>query len=181
MDNNLLDAVKRWLEPLPDRSLPALNIQRDLFDAIKRMDFIDSAVLKESGLGRIVLFYSKCSRVNQDILRIAEELVRTWSRPVIKRSASWKDRVVPVAEQQQDSQDRNANMRLQTIMENAKSSNRRTRANAVEIPVGTLGDYTVAPSASAGMGRQNASITQDVERRKKHAERLRGLTKKVQK
>jgi len=31
IDNNLLEAVRRWLEPLPDRSLPAHNIQREFF------------------------------------------------------------------------------------------------------------------------------------------------------
>jgi transcription factor SPN1 len=33
-DQNVLDAVKQWLEPLPDKSLPALNIQRELFDVL---------------------------------------------------------------------------------------------------------------------------------------------------
>ncbi|KAF8150676.1 hypothetical protein B0H34DRAFT_756329 [Crassisporium funariophilum] len=66
IDNNLLEAVRRWLEPLPDRSLPALNIQREFFNIIRKMEFIDSAVLKESGL-----FYTKCKHVTPDITRIA--------------------------------------------------------------------------------------------------------------
>ncbi|KAJ3488167.1 hypothetical protein NLJ89_g11642 [Agrocybe chaxingu] len=98
IDNNLLEAVRRWLEPLPDRSLPALTIQRELFATIRKMEFIDSAVLKESGLGRIVLFYTKCKRVTPDIARTANDLVSVWSRPIIKRSASYRDRIVPVAQ-----------------------------------------------------------------------------------
>src|SRR5271154_421915 len=39
MDNNLLMGVKRWLDPLPDRSLPALNIQREFFPILKKMEF----------------------------------------------------------------------------------------------------------------------------------------------
>lgn len=31
----MLEAVKRWLEPLPDKSLPALNIQRPLFNLLR--------------------------------------------------------------------------------------------------------------------------------------------------
>jgi len=31
----MLEAVKRWLEPLPDKSLPALNIQRPLMSLLR--------------------------------------------------------------------------------------------------------------------------------------------------
>lgn len=34
VDNELLSAVKVWLEPLPDKSLPALDIQNALFDIL---------------------------------------------------------------------------------------------------------------------------------------------------
>lgn len=34
LENGMLDAVKTWLEPLPDRSLPALAIQRALFNIL---------------------------------------------------------------------------------------------------------------------------------------------------
>ena len=46
MDNNLLEGVKRWLEPLPDRSLPALNIQKELFGVLENMS-IDTISLKK--------------------------------------------------------------------------------------------------------------------------------------
>src|SRR5712691_5495443 len=59
VDNNLLEGVWQWLEPLPDKSLPALNIQKENFGILPRLD-IDIAVLKESKLSRIVLFYTKC-------------------------------------------------------------------------------------------------------------------------
>jgi transcription factor SPN1 len=37
-DQNVLEAVKQWLEPLPDKSLPALNIQRELFDVLIKVN-----------------------------------------------------------------------------------------------------------------------------------------------
>lgn len=37
VDNGLLEAVKRWLEPLPDKSLPAVNIQRPLFEILRNV------------------------------------------------------------------------------------------------------------------------------------------------
>ncbi|KDR79001.1 hypothetical protein GALMADRAFT_244730 [Galerina marginata CBS 339.88] len=178
IDNNLLEAVRKWLEPLPDRSLPALNIQRELFGIIKKMEFIDSAVLKESGLGRIVLFYTKRKRVTPAINRIANDLVSLWSRPIIKRSASYRDRIVPVA---QDAElDLRAGERLNAILARAKETEKgRVKRNAVMIPQRELGTYTVAPSQrAAGMGRGGASVDVDIERRRKNAERLRSLTRK---
>ncbi|EAU85354.1 transcription factor iws1 [Coprinopsis cinerea okayama7 len=178
IDNNLLDAVRRWLEPLPDKSLPALNIQRELFNVIRKMEFIDSAVLKESGLGRIVLFYTKCKRVTPDIARIANELVSTWSRPIIKRSASYRDRIIPIADQGDG--DMRAGERLNSILARAKEGEKnRVRKNAVMIPQRELGNYTVAPKATVNLGRTNASVEEDIQRRRKNAERLRHLTRKV--
>ncbi|KAH7884438.1 transcription factor iws1 [Phlebopus sp. FC_14] len=177
LDNNLLEGVRRWLEPLPDRSLPALNIQRDFFPILKKMEFIDDAVLRESGLGRIVLFYTKCKRVTPDIQRIANDLVSTWSRPIIKRSASYRDRVVPTA--QEDGTDR-ANERLNAILARAKEGEKnRIRTNTVMIPQRNLGSYTVAPKFSAGVMRSNEIVENDIARRKLNAERMRSLSRKV--
>ncbi|GLB40363.1 putative TFIIS helical bundle-like domain containing protein [Lyophyllum shimeji] len=189
IDNNLLEAVRRWLEPLPDRSLPALNIQREFFTILRKMEFIDSAVLKESGLGKVVLFYTKCKRVTPDISRVALELVSTWSRPIIKRSASYRDKVVPVvADFAGDGEGGGSQPargeKLNAILARAKESEKhRVKKNAVSIPQRELGNYTVAPRPNAGLalglGRGSASVDEDVERRKKNAERLRMLTRKV--
>lgn len=51
--------------------------------------YIDTNTLKDSQLGRIVLFYTKCKRVTSAIQRQAAALVSVWSRPIIKRSASY--------------------------------------------------------------------------------------------
>lgn len=37
LDNQLLDMVRLWLEPLPDRSLPSLDIQNELLDALDKV------------------------------------------------------------------------------------------------------------------------------------------------
>lgn len=102
LDNNLLEGVKRWLEPLPDRSLPALNIQKQLFGVLEKMT-IDTISLKMSGLGRVVVFYSLCKRVETPIKRSAEHLIEVWTRPILKRSASYRDRHVSQAEWYQNS------------------------------------------------------------------------------
>lgn len=141
------------------------------------MEFIDSSVLKESGLGRIILFYIKCKRVTADIRRTADELVSIWSRPIIKRSASYRDRVVPTAA---DTGEAPNAERLNAIMARAKEAEKgRVRKNAVMIPTRDLGSYTVAPKVSGGIMKTNASVDDDIQRRRNNAERLRMLTRKV--
>ncbi|KAG6900615.1 hypothetical protein C0993_007838 [Termitomyces sp. T159_Od127] len=184
IDNNLLEAVRRWLEPLPDHSLPALNIQREFFAILRKMEFIDSAVLKESGMGKVVLFYTKCKRVTPEITKVAKELVSTWSRPIIKRSSSYRDRVVPVVSEFGDEGGQpqaRVGEKLNAIMARAKENEKnRVRKNAVTIPQRELGNYTVAPRHNAGLGagRGSVSIDEDVERRRRQMDRLRQFNKR---
>ncbi|KLO17417.1 hypothetical protein SCHPADRAFT_900682 [Schizopora paradoxa] len=174
LDNNLLDGVRRWLEPLPDRSLPALNIQSFFFEQLSKM-YIDTNSLKDSGLGRIILFYTKCRRVTTPISRMAHDLISTWSRPIIKRSASYRDRQLPVAA---DPGTRQRAEKLNSILARAKENERdRVRKNAVMIPTPVYDVVTVAPR-TGGM-KHSQSVENDIERRKKNAERLRSLTRKV--
>lgn len=169
------------------------------------MEWIDSSALKESGLGRIVLFYTKCKRVERDVSKVAKELVESWSRPIVGRSKEYRDRVVPTVGGADGSisntNNNNAQMpnklTLATILARAKAEEnragaRKVRKNAVSIPKRELGAYVVAPSnelglavalggagVQAGMGSVRRSVEMDVERRRKNAERLRSLTRKV--
>lgn len=78
LDNNLLEAVRLWLDPLPDKSLPSLNIQRALFPLLEKM-YIDTTSLKMSGLGKLVRFYTECDRVDKSVARICDHLIGEWS------------------------------------------------------------------------------------------------------
>jgi len=179
IDNNLLEGVRRWLEPLPDRSLPALDIQREFFPILKKMEFIDSNVLKESKLGRVILFYTKSKRVSAPISRAANELVSAWSRPIIKRSASYRDRVIPMAAIG-DAESQRGGERLNTILARAREHEKnRVRKNAVQIPQRELGSYTIAPRSNLSLSKNTVSVDIDIERRKKNADRLRTLTRKI--
>ncbi|GAA5977507.1 hypothetical protein JCM11641_000984 [Rhodosporidiobolus odoratus] len=91
VEGGMLEAVKRWLEPLPDKSLPALNIQRPLFNLLRTFT-IETSALKSSGLGKIVYFYTRCKRVDPSIARVAEQLVADWMRPILRRSKAFVDR-----------------------------------------------------------------------------------------
>lgn len=93
-ETNFLQSVKYFLEPLQsDGSLPAYNIQRDIFAALTRMP-IEKEALLSSGIGKVVLFYTKTKRAQPDIKRMAERLMGEWSRPILKRTDDYKKRMI---------------------------------------------------------------------------------------
>ena len=89
---NLLEAVKFFLEPLDDGSLPAYNIQRDLMNALARLP-INKEVLVASGIGKVIVFYTKSKRPEPAIKRLAERLLAEWTRPILQRSDDYSKRV----------------------------------------------------------------------------------------
>ncbi|KAK3941954.1 transcription factor iws-1 [Diplogelasinospora grovesii] len=96
-ETNFLQSVKYFLEPLNDGSLPAYNIQRDIFTALAKMSIGKDALLS-SGIGKVVLFYTRSKRPEIGIKRIAERLLGEWSRPILKRTDDYKKRHVETAD-----------------------------------------------------------------------------------
>jgi transcription factor SPN1 len=96
LDNLLLMTLRRWLEPLPDKSLPAYSIQRTILTALQKLP-ITKEHLAESGIGKIIIFYRNSSRVEQSIRRIADALWVEWSRPILRKSANFRDRQIATA------------------------------------------------------------------------------------
>lgn len=82
---NFLEPVRFFLEPLEDGSLPAYNIQRELFQALDRLPMTKEALIS-SGIGKVIFFYRKSKRVDPQIKRQATKLMEEWSRPILQRS-----------------------------------------------------------------------------------------------
>jgi transcription factor SPN1 len=89
---NLLEAVKFFLEPLDDGSLPAYNIQRDLMEALAKLP-INKESLIASGIGKVIVFYTKSKRPEERIKRQAERLLAEWTRPILQRSDDYSKKV----------------------------------------------------------------------------------------
>jgi transcription factor SPN1 len=90
-DTNFLQHVKFFLEPLNDGSLPAYNIQRDIFSALVKLN-VEKETLLSSGIGKVVLFYTRSKKPEPSIKRMAERLLGEWSRPILKRTDDYKKR-----------------------------------------------------------------------------------------
>ncbi|KAF9896886.1 Transcription factor iws1, partial [Lobosporangium transversale] len=76
LENGILEAMKLWLEPLQDASLPSLDIIQDFLDLLEILP-IQTDHLVSSSVGRVVYFYTKVddSRVTPAIKRKAHALV----------------------------------------------------------------------------------------------------------
>ncbi|GAA5977398.1 hypothetical protein JCM5350_002452 [Sporobolomyces pararoseus] len=154
VEGGLLEAVKRWLEPLRDKSLPALNIQRPLFNILRTLT-IETSALKSSELGKVVYFYTKCKRVDPAIARLANQLVSDWMRPILRRSKAFVDREVEQGGSRHarfgDSTfeaAQKAGQAKQVDGGMAAGGQRRAR-----IPQAMTATFTVAPRSNVGSGQ----------------------------
>ncbi|ODV91155.1 hypothetical protein CANCADRAFT_38619 [Tortispora caseinolytica NRRL Y-17796] len=141
LDNNLLEAVRMWLEPLPDASLPAYAIQKELFAILESLP-IKTIHLRESGIGKIMIFYQRSKRPPLAIKHTADRLVGKWSRPIIGRSDNYKDKIIATASYNPD---RFAGLEEDVADDSGEAIRRKNRA---AIPLATASTFTVAPKSS---------------------------------
>jgi transcription factor SPN1 len=92
-DTGFLKAVRFFLEPLSDGSLPAYDIQNKIFMQLDRLP-IGKDQLLDSGLGKVVFFYTRSKKPVPRVKRMANKLVEDWSRPILKRTNDYKKRQV---------------------------------------------------------------------------------------
>ncbi|KAK4483506.1 hypothetical protein RD792_010703 [Penstemon davidsonii] len=96
LDHGVLTLLKNWLEPLPDGSLPNRNIREAVLKILN--DFpIDleqqwrKEQLKKSGLGKVIMFFSKSDEETAANRKLAKELVDKWSRALFNKSTRFED------------------------------------------------------------------------------------------
>ncbi|GJP67510.1 hypothetical protein CLOP_g24324 [Closterium sp. NIES-67] len=97
LDRGVFSYLKNWLEPLPDLSLPNIKIRTSILELVKELP-IDVGgnterrrQLKESGLGRVVMFLSKLPEETVQNRKLARDLVDMWSRPIFEKSTHYRD------------------------------------------------------------------------------------------
>ena len=151
-DINILEAVRFMLEPADhDAALPNYQIQRELFAILGRLT-IGKEALIASGLGKLVLYYTKSIQPQPEIKRAAEKLIGEWMRVVLKKRKNLRNRAVetktydPLSSQPPSS--RGAMSQADRL---AMAAEKRRRALAQPVPgnrarvEGGVGTYTVAP------------------------------------
>ncbi|KNA17452.1 hypothetical protein SOVF_079830 [Spinacia oleracea] len=95
LDHGVLTLLKNWLEPLPDGSLPNINIReailRILSDYPIDLEQHDRREqLKKSGLGKVIMFLSRSDEETTTNRKLAKDLVDKWSRPIFNKSTNFE-------------------------------------------------------------------------------------------
>ncbi|KAJ2082163.1 Transcription factor iws1 [Coemansia sp. RSA 988] len=177
LDNNIVDSIRLWLEPLDDGSLPSLDIQNAMLDALRNLP-IRRDHLRESGIGKIILFMSKCPRISEANRRTCEQFLQQWSRMVLRLSADYRDRNIREAAVNMDERSYTAarpapslesRQAPSAISVDTNTGRNGERATA-RIPQRVTADYTVMPVSSIqamASPRQSARDAGDKYRRLK--------------
>ncbi|KAH6805102.1 hypothetical protein C2S51_029933 [Perilla frutescens var. frutescens] len=96
LDRGVLVALREWLEPLPDGSIPSIDVRATVFKCLNDLtiDFEQSeriAQMKASGIGKAVMFYSKYGEETIANRKLAKELWDNWSRSIYRISTNHED------------------------------------------------------------------------------------------
>uniref|UniRef100_A0A914DP17 TFIIS N-terminal domain-containing protein n=1 Tax=Acrobeloides nanus TaxID=290746 RepID=A0A914DP17_9BILA len=89
LDNGMMSAVSEWLAPLPDKSLPALEIRSMLLKILSGFPTLEQGILKQSGLGKAVMFLFKHPKETRENKNIAAKLIREWARPIFQLDSDY--------------------------------------------------------------------------------------------
>ncbi|CAN8063924.1 unnamed protein product [Agarophyton chilense] len=93
LDNMLLTVIKKWLDPMPDGTLPNLAIRQSLLQILTDMpvdnDWIER-LESSQGLGKVIHFLAT-KDTNAPNRRMAEKLMMKWSRVVYQNNANFHD------------------------------------------------------------------------------------------
>lgn len=160
-DTNLLEAVRFMLEPAEqDAALPNFKIQRELFAILQKL-VIGKETLLASGIGKVIMFYSKSSQTETSIKHAAERLLAEWMRTVLGKQKTMRHKPVqqkefdPQQASQQASRPAGANELAEEKRRRVLAAPGPTNRARVE---GAAGTYTVAPRSnlSNAMGVRRA-------------------------
>ncbi|KAL1829900.1 protein IWS1 homolog 1 [Daucus carota subsp. sativus] len=96
LDHGILTVLKSWLEPLPDGSLPSINIRAAILKILTNFpidldQYERKEQLKKSGLGKVIMFLSRSDEETASNRKVAKELVDSWSRSIFNKSTRFED------------------------------------------------------------------------------------------
>ncbi|KAG0209223.1 Transcription factor iws1 [Mortierella sp. GBA30] len=173
LDNGILEAMKVWLEPLQDASLPSLDIIQDFMDILDVLP-IQTDHLVNSGVGRVVFFYTKVdeSRITPSIKRKAESLVDKWSRPIIKLSQDYRDKKINYADEDPVASSSQRRRQATSSSSGALDAPEPKRMG-VRVPQIDRGSYALMPESSVVYDKSRGGKSDKYKKLKSHMAKMK--------
>ncbi|CAH9086087.1 unnamed protein product [Cuscuta epithymum] len=196
LDHGVLTLLKNWLEPLPDGSLPNINIRAAILKIltdypIDLEQYDRKEQLKRSGLGKVIMFLSKSDEETTGNRKLAKDLVDKWSRPIFNKSTRFEDmknfeeerspyRRPPVKKpvnKASGMQSRDDDLDLAEFSQGQKSGQSSARRQLTSRPEAMLMDFVVRPQSKIDPDEVRARAKQVVQdqRRLKMNKKLQQL------
>lgn len=151
LDNNLLEAVRLWLEPLPDASMPAYQIQKDLLQLLTSLP-IKTDHLVASGIGKVLVFYQRSNRTEPNLKKIVDKLIGEWTRPILNKSDSYKDRTIRFNDYNKAKFSNKLSLqRIKTEEPKSLYEQQAERRNRAAIPSARTTAYKIAPKVDPSL------------------------------
>ncbi|CAJ0601751.1 unnamed protein product [Cylicocyclus nassatus] len=152
IEGGMMSAVSEWLAPLPDKSLPALEIRTELLKILQGFGRLDQGILKQSGLGRAVMLLYKHPRETKENKAIAAHIIREWSRPIFQldtdfRSVSREERLQRDLEHMSSAKKKKLSGEAGTSDQNATPKDEKV-INRARVPRPSTKDYVVRPKSN---------------------------------
>jgi TFIIS helical bundle-like domain len=89
LEQGVCTAIRYWLEPYSDHSLPGLDIRKGLLEALSSLP-IDMYHLKDSGLGRAIKALSKSPNETKENKKLCQSLIYNWSSSVLGKDMDYR-------------------------------------------------------------------------------------------